>query len=54
MRLISLESGSNGNCVYVESDGVRLALTTHRKILGDRLPVFVATRYEASGVMDVR
>lgn len=24
MRLIALQSGSNGNCVYVEADGVRL------------------------------
>jgi phosphoribosyl 1,2-cyclic phosphodiesterase len=24
MRLISLQSGSNGNCIYVEADGVRL------------------------------
>jgi len=24
MRLISLQSGSNGNCIYVESDGVKL------------------------------
>jgi len=24
MRVISLQSGSNGNCVYVEADGVRL------------------------------
>ena len=31
-----------------------LALATHRKILGDRLPIFVATRYEVSGVMEVR
>jgi phosphoribosyl 1,2-cyclic phosphodiesterase len=31
----------------------KLALVTHRKILGDRLPVCVATRYEASGVMEV-
>ena len=31
----------------------QLALATHRKILGDRLPFFVATRYEASGVMEV-
>ena len=30
-----------------------LALATHRKILGDRLPLFVATRYEASGVMEI-
>jgi phosphoribosyl 1,2-cyclic phosphodiesterase len=31
----------------------KLALDTHRKILGDRLPLFVATRYEVSGVMEV-
>ncbi len=31
----------------------KLALETHRKILGDRLPLFVATRYEASGVMEI-
>ena len=31
----------------------KLALATNRKILGDRLPLFVATRYEASGVMEV-
>ncbi len=30
-----------------------LALATHRKILGDRLPVYVATRYEVSGLMEV-
>ncbi|MGD0896389.1 MAG: MBL fold metallo-hydrolase [Thermoguttaceae bacterium] len=30
-----------------------LALATHRRILGDRLPLFVATRYEASGVMAI-
>jgi phosphoribosyl 1,2-cyclic phosphodiesterase len=30
-----------------------LALATHRKVLGDRLPLFVATRYEASGVMEI-
>jgi phosphoribosyl 1,2-cyclic phosphodiesterase len=31
----------------------KLALETHRKILGDRLPLFVATRYEVSGVMEI-
>ena len=31
----------------------KLALATHRKILGDRLPLFVATRYEVSGVMEI-
>ena len=30
-----------------------LALKTHRRIFGKRLPIFVATRYEASGVMQV-
>ena len=30
-----------------------LALETHRKILGDRLPLFLATRYEVSGVMEI-
>ena len=30
-----------------------LALETHRKVLGDRLPLFVATRYEVSGVMEI-
>jgi len=92
MRVISLQSGSNGNCIYVEAGGVKLlfdagisgiqakerlalfgrdveavdavlisqdnntptlALATHRNILGDRLPLFVATRYEASGVMEI-
>ena len=24
MRMIALQSGSNGNCMYVEADGVRL------------------------------
>ena len=31
----------------------KLALATHRKILGDRLPLFVATRYEVSEVMEI-
>jgi len=26
MRVISLQSGSNGNCIYVETGGVRLLL----------------------------
>jgi len=30
-----------------------LALETHRKILGKRLPVYLATRYEPSDVMEV-
>jgi phosphoribosyl 1,2-cyclic phosphodiesterase len=30
-----------------------LALATHRTILGERLPLFVATRYEVSGVMEI-
>ena len=24
MRMVALQSGSNGNCIYVEADGVRL------------------------------
>ena len=31
----------------------KLALATHRKILGDRLPLFLATRYEASEIMEI-
>jgi phosphoribosyl 1,2-cyclic phosphodiesterase len=31
-----------------------LALKTHRQILGKRLPIFVATRHEASAVMQVQ
>jgi phosphoribosyl 1,2-cyclic phosphodiesterase len=31
----------------------KLALETHRKILGNRLPLFVATRYEVSEVMEI-
>ena len=31
----------------------KLALATHRKILGKRLPLFVATRYEVSRVMAI-
>jgi phosphoribosyl 1,2-cyclic phosphodiesterase len=30
-----------------------LALETHRNILGRKLPLFVATRYESSGIMEV-
>jgi phosphoribosyl 1,2-cyclic phosphodiesterase len=30
-----------------------LALRTHRKILGDRMPIHVATRYKASDVMEI-
>jgi hypothetical protein len=30
-----------------------LALATHRRILGDRLPLFVASRYEATDVMEI-
>jgi phosphoribosyl 1,2-cyclic phosphodiesterase len=30
-----------------------LALATHRRILNDRLPVFVATRYEPSEMMEI-
>lgn len=31
----------------------RLAMATNRKIVGDRLPLFMASRYEASGVMEI-
>ena len=95
MRTISLQSGSNGNCIYVEADGVQLlfdagisgrqaqqrlanfgcdikvlrfaclahlsgdnnypelALKTHRKVLGKRFPLHVATRDAATGMMEV-
>ncbi len=36
-----------------ESNTPELALETHRKILGDRLPLFLATRYEVSEVMEI-
>jgi phosphoribosyl 1,2-cyclic phosphodiesterase len=36
-----------------ENNTPKLALATHRKILGDRLPLFVASRYEVSGVMEI-
>jgi len=93
MKVISLQSGSNGNSIYVETDDVRLLFDAglsgiqvrerlalhgrnvkgisallishdhvdhsrsmgiyHRKILGKRLPLYVATRYEATGVMEM-
>jgi phosphoribosyl 1,2-cyclic phosphodiesterase len=31
----------------------KLALATHRKILGERLPILVATRHEASDVLEM-
>ena len=36
-----------------DSNTLKLALATHHKILGDRLPLFVATRYEVGGVMEI-
>ncbi|HUS40439.1 MAG TPA: MBL fold metallo-hydrolase, partial [Pirellulales bacterium] len=36
-----------------ESNTTKLALATHRKILGKRLPLFVATWYEATDVLEV-
>jgi hypothetical protein len=30
-----------------------LALETHRRILNNRLPLFVATRYQPSDVMEI-
>ncbi len=40
MKVISLQSGSNGNCIYVETDGVKLLFDA-------------GTRYEASEVMEI-
>ncbi|MGA2067557.1 MAG: MBL fold metallo-hydrolase [Thermoguttaceae bacterium] len=36
-----------------ENNTPKLALATHQKILGNRLPLFVATRYDVSGVMGI-
>jgi phosphoribosyl 1,2-cyclic phosphodiesterase len=36
-----------------ENNTPKLALATHRKILGDWLPLFVATRYKVSAVMEI-
>jgi phosphoribosyl 1,2-cyclic phosphodiesterase len=36
-----------------ENNTPALAVETHRRILGKRLPIFLATRYEASDVMEV-
>ena len=36
-----------------ENNTPTLALDTHRKILGDRLPLSVASRYEVSAVMEI-
>ena len=36
-----------------ENNTAELALATHRKFLRDRLPLFVATRYEATGLMGI-
>lgn len=36
-----------------ENNTPTLALATHRKILGERLPLFVATRYGPTGVLEV-
>ena len=36
-----------------ENNTPKLALATHRKILGGRFPLFVATRYETTDVMEV-
>jgi len=30
-----------------------LALETHRRIVGKRLPLFVATRYQATGILEL-
>ncbi len=36
-----------------ENNRPKLALATHRKILGDRMPLHLASRYEVSGVMEI-
>ena len=36
-----------------DTNTLELALATQRNILGDRLPLFLATRYEVSGVMEI-
>jgi len=36
-----------------ENNTPKLALATHRKILGDRLPLHVATRYEVGDVLEI-
>jgi phosphoribosyl 1,2-cyclic phosphodiesterase len=36
-----------------ENNTPKLALATNRKVLGDRLPIYMATRYEVSGLMEV-
>lgn len=62
MKAISLQSGSNGNSTYVEASGIRLlfdagiggcqAADTHQRLLGKRLPLLVASRYDATDVLD--
>lgn len=69
MKVIALHPGSNGNCIYVETKGVRplfdagisgkqaesqlAAYDTHRGRLGGQLPIFVASRRDATGMLDV-
>ncbi len=36
-----------------ENNRPKLALATHRKMLGDRMPLHLASRYEVSGVMEI-
>jgi len=36
-----------------DNNTTELALDTHRKVLGNRLPLFVASRYEVSKVMEI-
>ena len=36
-----------------DSNSPKLAVATHRKVLGERMPIYVATRYEVSGVMEI-
>ncbi len=37
-----------------ENNSPKLALATHKKILGNRLPLFLASRYEVSGVIEIK
>ncbi len=55
-----LRSASSKNMKWVclahlshDNNTPALALETHRRILNNRLPLFVATRYESSGVMEI-
>jgi phosphoribosyl 1,2-cyclic phosphodiesterase len=36
-----------------DNNSPALALATHRRILGNRLPIIIATRYKATGVLEI-